>query len=113
MSKRKMRPFNEAQIDHYKKHPEELKSYISIALEEYQKDGDEKAFLAALSVAAHVQGGFSKLSKSTGLNRENLYRALSERSDPRFSTVMLVLTTLGFSLSITDHSFFGMLDRRS
>lgn len=101
MSKRKFRTFEEAQIEHYKKHPEELKSYLRVSLEEYQKDGEEKAFLAALAVAAHVHGGFSKLSKETGLNRENLYRALSERSDPRLSTVMQVLTTLGFSLQLT------------
>ena len=101
MNKRKFRTFDEAQIEHYRKHPTELKSYIRIALEEYQKDGDEKAFLAALSVATRVHGGFSKLSKATGLNRENLYRALSERSDPRLSTVMQVLNTLGFSLKIS------------
>ena len=101
MNKRKFRTFDEAQIEHYKKHPAELKSYVRVALEEYQKDGDEKAFLSALSLAAHVRGGFSKLSKETGLNRENLYRALSERSDPRLSTVMQVLSTLGFSLKIT------------
>ncbi len=101
MSKRKFRTFEETQIEHYKKHPEELKSYLRVALEEYQKDGEEKAFLAALAVAARVHGGFSKLSKETGLNRENLYRALSERSDPRLSTVMQVLTTLGFSLQVT------------
>jgi probable addiction module antidote protein len=100
MNKRKPRRFDDVQIEHYKNHPEELKSYIAVALEEYQKDGDEKAFLAALSVAARVHGGFSKLSRSTGLNRENLYRALSKRSDPRLSTVMQVLATLGFSLRI-------------
>ncbi len=100
MNKRKLRTFDAIQIEHYKKHPHELKSYITIALEEYQKDGDEKAFLAALSVATQVNGGFTRLSKRTGLNRENLYRALSERSDPRLSTVMQVLSTLGFSLKI-------------
>ncbi len=47
-----------------------------------------------------VHGGFSKLSKETGLNRENLYRALSEHADPRLSTVMHVLNTLKFSLKI-------------
>ena len=101
MNKRKFRTFDEVQIEHYKKYPAELKSYVGIALEEYQKDGDEKAFLSALSVATLVHGGFSKLSKETGLNRENLYRALSERSDPRLSTVMQVLSTLGLSLKIS------------
>lgn len=100
MPKRNLRTFDEAQIERYKKHPKELKTYISVALEEYQKDGNEKAFLSALSVAARVHGGFSKLSRETGLNRENLYRALSERSDPRLSTIMQVLNHLGFSLAI-------------
>ena len=100
MNKRKFRTFDEAQVEHYRKHPVELKSYVRVALEEYQKDGDEKAFLSALSVAAQVRGGFSQLAKETGLNRENLYRALSERADPRLSTIMRVLNTLGFSLKI-------------
>lgn len=100
MNKRKFRTFDEAQIEHYKKHPQELKSYVQVALEEYQKDGDEKAFLAALSIAARVRGGFTKLAKETGLNRENLYRALSEHADPRFSTIMQVLNTLKLSLKI-------------
>jgi probable addiction module antidote protein len=101
MNKSKLRTFEEAQIEHYKKHPEELKNYLKVALEEYQMDGDEKAFLSALSVAAKVHGGFSKLAKETGLNRENLYRALSQHADPRFSTIIQVLGYLGFSLKIS------------
>ena len=100
MNKKKLRTFDEAQIEHYKKHPKELKVYIGVALEEYQKDGNEKAFLSALSMATRVHGGFSKLAKATGLNRENLYRALSERSDPRLSTIMQVLNNLGLSLTV-------------
>ena len=100
MNKKRLRTFDEAQFEHYKKHPQELKTYIKVALDEYQKDGDEKAFLSALSLATRVRGGFSKLSKITGLNRENLYRALSDRSDPRLSTIMQVLGTLGVSLTV-------------
>jgi len=100
MNTRKYRTVEEARLEYYKKHPKEVKDYLSVALEEYQKDGDEKAFLYALAFATKVHGGFSKLSKATGLNRENLYRALSKHSDPRFSTIMQVLTTLGFSLTI-------------
>ena len=100
MNRRKLRTFDNFEIEYFKKHPHELKKYIEVALGEYQKDGDEKAFLASLSVAARVRGGFTKLSKETGLNRENLYRALSDRSDPRFSTVIQVLGKLGYSLKI-------------
>ncbi|MCX5781404.1 MAG: putative addiction module antidote protein [Elusimicrobia bacterium] len=100
MNKRKLRTYDEFELDYFKKHPKELKNYLETALEEYQKDGDEKAFLASLSVAARLHGGFGKLAKETGLNRENLYRALSKRSDPRFSTIMQVITYLGYSLKI-------------
>lgn len=101
MKPRKYRTWDEVKTEHYTKHPKEIKSYLAISLEEYQKDGDERAFLSALAFAAKISGGFSKLSKKTGLNRENLYRALStKRSDPRLSTIRRVLNALGFSLAI-------------
>ncbi|MGA2091104.1 MAG: hypothetical protein ABSH12_06555 [Endomicrobiales bacterium] len=100
MNKSKCRNFKEVQIEHYKKHPKQVKGYLNVALEKYQKDGDEKAFLAALAVATEVYGGYRKLAKESGLNRENLYRVLSNRTDSRFSTVMQVISTLGFSLRV-------------
>jgi probable addiction module antidote protein len=100
VNKIKYRTYDEVRLEYFKKHPKEIKPYLTVALEEYQKDGDEKAFLSALSLATRVHGGFTKLSKTTGLNRENLYRALSKNSDPRLSTVMQVLSALGFSLAI-------------
>ncbi len=100
MSKRKFRTYDDAMIEHYKQHPDELKEYVGVALEEYQKDGDEKAFLSALALAAKAKGGFSQLSKGTGLSRESLYKALSVKGDPRLSTVMQVMDTLGMALCV-------------
>jgi len=100
MIKRKLRRFEDVQVEHYRKHPEELKTYVEVALEEYQEDGDEKEFLYSLSMATKAAGGFSKLSRHTGLNRANLYRALSKKKDPRFSTVMSVIQSLGLSLKV-------------
>ncbi|MCM8813201.1 MAG: putative addiction module antidote protein [Candidatus Omnitrophica bacterium] len=102
MRKRKLRTFDEAQIEYYRAHPGELESYLQVALEAYQNDGDEKVFLSSLSMAAKARGGFSKLARGAGLNRENLYRVLSAQSDPRFSTVMQVLHMLGFGLRVRD-----------
>lgn len=99
MIKRKYRTWDEVQLEHFSKYPKELKGYLAISLAEYEKDGDEKAFLSALSIAARVRG-FSAVSRSTGLNRENLYRALSKSANPRLSTVMQVLSALGFTLTI-------------
>jgi len=98
MRKNKGVKYDAALIEHFTKHPDELKGYLEVALEEYQEDGNEKAFLSALSLAAKVKGGFSKLSKSTGLNRESLYKALSEHRDPRLSTIIQVVSSLGYSL---------------
>ena len=98
MRKNKNVNYDEVMIQHYSKHPAELKGYLEVALEEYQKDGDEKAFLSALSLAAKAKGGFSRLSKNTGLNRESLYKSLSKKRDPRWSTIMHVVSSLGYSL---------------
>ncbi len=99
MNKRNFRTFDEFEIDYFKKHPKELKRYIEIAFEEFQNDGNEKAFLASLAVATKVRGGFAKLSKETGLNRENLYRLLF-KSDPRLSNFMKIMNSLGLSLKV-------------
>ena len=100
MSKRKFRTFQETQIEHYRKHPGELKTFIKVALEEFQKDGDEQGFLSALALAAKVRGGFGKLAKDSNINREHLYRALSEKGDPRLSTFVQVIQSLGLSLKV-------------
>lgn len=92
--------YDDAMIEHFKKNPGELKGYLAVALEEYQADGNEKAFLTALSLAAKVKGGFLKLSKSTGLSRESLYKALSKNRDPRLSTVIEVVSSLGYSFKL-------------
>ncbi|MEW6557124.1 MAG: addiction module antidote protein [Elusimicrobiota bacterium] len=99
MSKRKFRTFDEFEVNYYKKHPKELKSYLEVALEEFQKDGNERAFLAAIAVVSKVRGGVTKLSKDTGLNRENLYRSFF-KSDPRLSNFIKIINSLGISLRI-------------
>lgn len=98
--KRKFRELEEVELEHFVKHPEELKSYIEIALEEYQKDSNENAFLYSLGIAVKAAGGFSKLAKHTGLNREHLYKALSHKGDPKFSTVVGVIRSLGLTLTV-------------
>lgn len=99
MAKRKLRTFDEFEVDYYKNHPDEIKGYIAAALEEFQKDGDERAFLAALAVAAKVKGGLTKLSQNTGLNRENLYRSFF-KSDPKLSNFIKIIRSLDLKLKV-------------
>lgn len=82
------------------KDPEEASVYLSVALEEFEKDGDVKAFLLALRDITEAQGGFSELAEKTNLNRQNLYRVLSGKGNPRISTLGGILNSLGFAFSI-------------
>ncbi len=59
----------------------------------------DAAYIAnALGVIARARG-ISNLSRSTGLSREGLYKALSKKGDPQLSTLIAVLRSLGFSLT--------------
>ena len=42
-----------------------------------------------------------QLAQDTQLSRESLYRTLSRKSNPRFSTLEAVLKSLGLKLSVT------------
>ena len=79
---------------------EEAATYLQVALDIYQKDGDVEALLLALRDVAQAQGGIRKLSKKTHLNRESLYKTLSSKGNPRFQTMGLLLKGLGFHLVI-------------
>ena len=74
--------------------------FLDVALEEYEQDGDTEAFLLALRDVAEAQGGITKLAEQTKLNRQNLYKALSEEGNPRLKTLGAVLHELGFRLSV-------------
>ena len=77
----------------------EALSYLELALEDYQKDGDTKALMLAIQRVAEVKGGISKLAEETNLNRQNLYRIFSNKTSPRFETITKILRALGITLS--------------
>jgi probable addiction module antidote protein len=80
--------------------PEYARVFLDVALEEYEQDGDTEAFLLALRDVAEAQGGLTQLAKRTKLNRQNLYKALSSKGNPRLQTVETILHGLGFRLSV-------------
>ena len=96
---RRYRDFKEDLLQELKD-PEHARLYLKIALEEFEKDQDEKLFLTALRDVAEAQGGLTKLSGKANLNRQNLYKALSPNGNPSLSTIDKVLHSLGFKLSI-------------
>ena len=80
--------------------PEYARVFLDVAFEEYEQDGDAGAFLLALRDVAEAQGGIGQLANRTKLNRQNLYRALSAKGNPRLQTIETILHGLGFRLSV-------------
>lgn len=77
--------------------PREAEAYLNAALEE----GDPELFLLALRNVAEAQGGVAQLAEKTKLNRESLYKMLSERGNPELRSLDALLHALGFRLAVT------------
>lgn len=78
--------------------PEAAAGYLEMCLQE----GDMELFKLALKQVAEARlGGMSALAKETELNREALYRSLSEKGNPRFDTLNKVLHAVGLRIAVT------------
>jgi len=78
----------------------EASEYLMAALEEYENDGNLAAFLKAIRTVVDAQGGIGILSEKINLNRQHLYRSLSEKGNPTIRTLHAVLNGLGLRLTI-------------
>ena len=78
----------------------EAETYLQVALDEYQKDGNNEALMVALRHVAQAQGGMAQLAEKTKLSRETLYRTLSKKGNPKLQTLGKLLKGLGFHLAI-------------
>jgi len=75
----------------------EAEEYLNAALEE----DDPELFLLALRNVAEAQGGVAQLAEKAKLNRESLYKILSERGNPELRSLDALLHSLGFRLAVT------------
>ncbi|WP_240332054.1 addiction module antidote protein [Sulfurospirillum tamanense] len=80
-------------ISEYLDSPESIAEYLSQVLEE----GDQNELLRAVGHIAKAKG-MSQISKETGLGRESLYKTFQEGAEPKFSTILKVLKSLGLTL---------------
>src|SRR5947207_1658200 len=74
----------------------EAAAYLNAALH----DDDPHVFLLALRDVAAARGGMGWLAEQADLNRENLYRTLSPRGNPRFFNLVAVLDVVGLELAV-------------
>ena len=88
--------FDPSKINFFKD-PEFIATYLE---ESYSEGGDELLQDALRNVAKAQDGGVKGVAESAGLNRENLYRALSVKGNPQIKTIRKVLDALGIEVTL-------------
>ncbi len=86
---------DEAMSRELRENPDFAARYPRAAMEE---EDEPRVLLVALRRAAEARG-LAKVAKSAGIERESLYRALSPRGNPRFSTLVAVARAMGLKLT--------------
>ncbi|HQB82690.1 MAG TPA: putative addiction module antidote protein [Candidatus Rifleibacterium sp.] len=77
------------------KDPKEAAEYLNAALEE----GNNELFLLALKNIVKAYG-VTNIARKANLNRENLYKMLSEEGNPELASLWSILSSIGLKISI-------------
>ena len=80
---------------------EAMIEYLNEALKTSIEDNTPEHFMEALGDVTRAQG-ITNAAKSTDLNREHLYRSLSKKGNPTFSTIIKLIKFLGLEINITE-----------
>ena len=86
---------DEAMSRELRENPDFAAEYLRAAMED---EAEPRVLLVALRRVAEARG-LAKVAKTAGIERESLYRALSPRGNPRFSTLVAVAKTVGLKLT--------------
>lgn len=78
--------------------PEDARLYLEACAKE--DPGDGSLIRAALNDIAR-SGNMTWLARETGMSREGLYKALSKKGNPAFSTVLRIVRALGLQVRFT------------
>ncbi|MEW6621239.1 MAG: addiction module antidote protein [bacterium] len=79
----------------YLDNEETIAEYLTAAMEDENPD----VFLMAIADVAKARG-IAAIAKSTGLDRESLYKALAPGAKPRYDTIIKVLHGLGVKVTV-------------
>ena len=88
------RPYKEVLLEDLRD-PSEAAAYLTAALE----DGSSDVFLLALRDVAEAHG-MKRLAEGAQLNRESMYRMLSDQGNPQLLSLTAVLRELGLRLAV-------------
>ena len=75
---------------------QDMAAYMASAVE----TGDPQYIAKAIGTVARAHG-MAKISRESGLSRESLYRAFSDKGNPTLSTLLAVLKALNVKLTAT------------
>jgi probable addiction module antidote protein len=73
--------------------PEYAAGYLTACFEE-----GEEVFLLGLRDVVEAHGGVGQLARAAKLSRESLYRLLSDKGNPRLSSLSTIMDVLGIEL---------------
>ena len=86
---------DEAMSRELRENPDFAAEYLRAAMED---EAEPRVLLVALRRVAEARG-IARVAKTAGIERESLYRALSPRGNPRFSTLVAVAKAVGLKLT--------------
>lgn len=92
MTKLVTTPFDAAK---YITEPEDVIDFLNDALE----SGHTPYIANVLGIIARSEG-MTKIAEQTGVNRQALYTALSEKGNPTLDTLLKVIAALGLRLNV-------------
>ena len=100
---------DESMARELRENPDFAAEYLRAAMED---EADPRVLLLALRRVAEARG-LARVAKTAGIERESLYRALSPRGTPRFSTLVAVAKAMGLRLTFESGSTRGRSRSRS
>lgn len=94
---RNFRTFDELTEEYFLQRPEEIDDFLAESFDEYTKDNDAGALMAALRIIARVRG-VSQVADTSGMTRRGVQKALSAKGNPRLNSLNAIMKAMGYCL---------------
>jgi probable addiction module antidote protein len=76
------------------------KEFLNVSLENLLLDSDFTAFLNSLELVVKSRQSLLSFAKQANLSRSNLYGIFEGKKKPQLSTVLKILSNLGYTLKV-------------
>jgi len=79
---------------------EMAKEFLNVSLESLLEDSDFTSFLNSLELVVKSRQSLLSFAKETNLSRSNLYGIFEGKKKPQLSTILKILSKLGYTLKV-------------